>query len=264
MGNFVQRARSFALRAGWLGHYMPGRCLDAALHLVKIKLSPKTMGAGKYKKLSFIFAPRDMSAIKEVLEDQEYKFLEPVLKSIERPVVLDAGSHIGLFALWAFGCNPKSRILSIEASPDTYVTTRANCAAAKAQGYDWKVVHAAAWSEPGFVSFCADGETMGHHISAKGGNVQVPTITLADAIAAAAMDFGNVPIDIMKVDIEGAEEAFLMPAETMLADIRHLVIELHPEKCDTDKVRAMLSRHYKSVVNCEDRASRKPLLHCYN
>jgi FkbM family methyltransferase len=262
MRHFFMRIQSFVNRLCWLGRYMPGY-LQAAIYMVRIKFSPSLMGKADYKGYEFSFQPRDMSAIREVLADSEYTFLSPLLKSHPSPVILDVGAHIGLFSLWALGDNPASRILSVEASPDTFPKTRVNCDKARAQGRQWEVFHAAAWSKSGSVSFKTSGESMGHHVSVEGGNILIPTLTLADMIEKAQKVYHAHSIEIMKVDIEGAEEEFIVAGEKMLPHIQNLIIELHPEKCNVDNVRIALGAHYNRIVECGSRASRKPLLHCY-
>jgi FkbM family methyltransferase len=262
MRRFFMRIQSFVKRLQWLGRYMPGY-LHAALHMVIIKFHPNQLGKAKYKGRSFSFQPRDMSAIREVLADQEYAFLSSFLKKHPSPVILDVGAHIGLFSLWALGENPAARILSVEASPGTFQKTRANCDSARKGGSQWDVVHAAAWSKAGTVSFQTDGESMGHHVSSGGGNIVVPTMPLTEMLEKTSQLYGISTIDVMKVDIEGAEEEFIVAGDNFLARIDQLVIELHPDKCDTTKVRSVLEKHYNRIVACDSRTSQKPLLHCY-
>jgi hypothetical protein len=46
----------------------------------------------------------------------------------------------------------------------------------------------------------------------------------------------------MKIDIEGAEEAFFQTADTVLDKVERLVIELHPKSCDVEFVKRILEK----------------------
>jgi hypothetical protein len=96
---------------------------------------------------------------------------------------------------------------------------------------------------------------MSHKVSAKG-SVQVKGISLA------ALTEGRGDIDLMKVDIEGAEEAFLCADPAALTPVKRLVIELHPQLCDTQRVRDVLQKAFSQIVEIHGRTSSKPLLYC--
>lgn len=75
-------------------------------------------------------------------------------------------------------------------------------------------------------------------------------------------------VDLMKIDIEGAEETFLSGRESLLKDIDHLVIEIHPNYCNAESVINTLRNSYKFIYIITGRRSSKPLLlascHQYN
>ena len=70
-------------------------------------------------------------------------------------------------------------------------------------------------------------------------------------------------VDLMKVDIEGSEEAFLCANPDLLRRVHHLVVELHPYLCDTGRVEEVLRDIYGTVEKMQGRSSSKPLLMCY-
>ncbi|MYB77336.1 MAG: hypothetical protein F4X83_09620, partial [Chloroflexi bacterium] len=69
-------------------------------------------------------------------------------------------------------------------------------------------------------------------------------------------------IDLAKIDIEGSEEAFLCSHPEALRRIRTLIVELHPDLCDAERVKAVLEDAYISVIEIAGRTSAKPLLYC--
>jgi len=67
-------------------------------------------------------------------------------------------------------------------------------------------------------------------------------------------------VDLMKVDIEGAEEAAICGHERALARVANLVVELHPDLCRHDRVVASLRGSYEFLYRVPGRRSSKPLL----
>ncbi|MCK5244957.1 MAG: hypothetical protein KAJ90_06775, partial [Desulfobacterales bacterium] len=62
--------------------------------------------------------------------------------------------------------------------------------------------------------------------------------------------------------IEGSEEAFLCTSPDALKRVGSLVIELHPQLCDTDCVQLLLEEYFDHIEDIGGRKSTKPLLYC--
>lgn len=203
----------------------------------------------------------DEQAIKEVLVNREYEFLDTVVREIDNPRILDVGAHIGTFALWALAANPSAHIISIEADPRTFELASKNVAEQLARGRSWTIVHAAAGARDGECVYLTDtGPSMSHRIAADG-SVPVATVSLAALLFRATE--GKTNLDLMKVDIEGSEQAFLCTNPALLHRIETLVVELHPDICDTGHVRSILNLEFDRVIEIVGRKSSKPLLYCY-
>lgn len=262
MHKFTLRIKSFLERASWLGRYCGGFA-SAVIYLIRIKLGSFVKGHGRYKGFDFRFSQNDLSAIREVLADEEYSFLSDTIKKGDAPLIVDLGSNIGLFALWSFSLNPKSQIMSVEASPETHKTLSENIELSHDKGLLWSSLHAAAWSTDGHVSFSTDGESMGHKVE-ESGSRKIPSLCYRSLMDKIKEKFGKSEIDILKIDIEGSEEPFLVSEKLNLDNVKNLIIELHPEKCNSRKVHEFLENSFKSVKPLGNRASRKPLLLCTN
>ena len=254
------RVKSFLERQIILQNYMRTP-FHATAHILKIKLYPRICGKGVYKNFLFTFYSRDVSAIREVLKEEEYGFLAGQISETQRPVIIDAGAHIGLFSLWVFGVNPSAYILSLEASPFTFETLQANIESARGKGMNWQAQYGAAWGSNDIISFMNEGESMTHKI-ATGGGVQVQGVTLEQLVDKALSETGASFIDLLKVDIEGAEEQFLVAGEACLPKIKAMALELHPGSCNTENVMLILNRHYSKIIPQMGRKSTKPLLYC--
>lgn len=255
--SLVSRAASLMHRINWLAPYAGGS-IGAAQSLVRFKQQPGRAHALQFAGGPFYCRKADLQAVREVLVDREYAFLAPLLSTNEHPRIVDVGAHIGTFSMWALQAAPGARILSIEADPDTYAVVARNAEIRRASGGDWTVINrAAALEEDGIVRFAQDGPSMSHRVSSTGG-IEVPTIGLRGALHRVG---GTA--DLLKVDIEGSEDAFFGGSPDLLEQVKAIVVELHPGLCDTDRVRRLLSDRYQSVEEVPNRMSSKPLLYAH-
>jgi hypothetical protein len=115
----------------------------------------------------------------------------------------------------------------------------------------------AIWKENGSVYF----ENKAHSTSSRigfdgGGNEVVPAINLDSLLT----DYIKVTVDIMKMDIEGAEETVLTGKEALLEKVDHIIVEIHPYLCNQDHVVGVLRRAYSYLYRIPGRASAKPLI----
>jgi FkbM family methyltransferase len=140
----------------------------------------------------------------------------------ETPRILDCGANIGLASLFFKRRFPAARITAYEADPALFAIARANLAANGAADVD--VVNAAVWTAAGRVTFRAEGTDSGMIDGLAGGvagpAVEVPSLRLRDILAAG-------PLDLLKLDIEGAEDAVLADCEPVLDRVSAIVMDLH-------------------------------------
>jgi len=231
--------------------------LPGALWLVlKRKHNPDALLTAQFNGKPLRFRGTDSNALFEVFHEKEYGFLDPIISASKFPIIIDVGAHIGTFALWVLDRNPSAHILSVEADPQTFVVLEKNNSLCQGA---WEIVNRAASNVDGAkIRFSTDGPTMSHRISPDGA-LEVETVSLGWLLDRAA---GNGLIDVLKVDIEGAEEQFVCAAPHLLPRVRCLVIELHPGLCDTDRVRKVINAHFKTIRDITGRHSKKPLLYC--
>ena len=251
------RVGAFARRVRWLSRYMDG-VVPAALYLAKRRSDRAVRAEGRFSPFRFVFRGSDLSAVREVLRDDEYAFLRPVLNDVSAPIVIDAGAHIGLFSLWILSEKPASRILSIEADPQTYAVLCENIALSAVSDSSWRALNRAAWGDSQPVRFTDEGQAISHRVSDTG-TISVKGVTLDELVDRIAPD-GE--IDLLKVDIEGAEEALLCANPHTLTQVRNLVVELHPRLCEANRVETLLKSSFASIERVSARTSSKPLLLC--
>jgi FkbM family methyltransferase len=138
-------------------------------------------------------------------------------------VVWDVGAHVGFFALAiARVVGPEGRVVAFEADGVNVDALRAAAARNGVDNVDVRPV--AVWSAQGTVEFQPRSDSSGGHggVVESGGGIVVSATSL-DAEAGEQ----RIP-DLVKIDVEGAEEHVLIGARQLLADHRPIVIcEVH-------------------------------------
>jgi FkbM family methyltransferase len=247
-------------RVAWLSTVTPNMRSALGFWLAAWR-NPGHPGLVNYQGTDVVCRGVDAMAIKEVLVDREYAVVLPRLTGAAAPLVLDVGAHIGLFSLWLLKEYPGARVRSVEADPQTYDILARNVAVARSGGARWEAVNAAAWEEDAKeIRFSAAGPSMSHRIDGRG-DIIVRGVMLKTLLEG-LVDRGGA-IDLMKIDIEGSEETFLCKSPELLRRVRNIVVELHPNLCNTQRVLDVLRDAYRTVTEVQHRASSKPLLLCY-
>lgn len=213
----------------------------------------------EWEGLRFLCRGKDIFAAEEVLLNKEYAAITRLFPDAPPRSVIDAGANIGLFALFAFSLYPETRIHSYEAGRETFALLARN--RKLATRFSWEVSQAALCGHDGQVFF-EDTEF------SRGGRIDFysPDAPRARAYSVAARSLKSLittqggDVDLLKCDIEGAEEMFFISHPEALRSIRHCVVELHPGRCDTQAVVAILRGRYRHLWHCEETLSPKPLV----
>jgi FkbM family methyltransferase len=159
------------------------------------------------------------------------------------PRILDCGGNVGLASLFFKRRFPSARITAYEADPALFRILRANLDANGAS--DVETVQAALWTANGHVTFRSEGSDSGMigtlPGAVAGAAVDVPSLRLRDIIA----NDVNGRIDLLKLDIEGAEDAVLADCEPVVDRIGAIVMDLHefdPANRQAPRVLELLAR----------------------
>jgi FkbM family methyltransferase len=135
------------------------------------------------------------------------------------PVILDCGAHIGLGSLFFARRHPQARITAFEADPRISAMLARNMDSFGLGNVT--VAPKAVWTDDGGVAFTCSGDDSGHVADAAGGQgTAVPSVRLRDVIAAQR-------VDLLKLDIEGAEFAVLEDCAPALGNVERLIAEIH-------------------------------------
>lgn len=159
------------------------------------------------------------------------------------PRILDCGANLGLASLSFKRLYPRARITAFEADPALAEMARENL---KANGAgDVEVVQAAVWTRGGTLDFQCEGADSGAiaGIAGEAGDTgrgpvrTVPSVRLRDWLE-------REPVDLLKLDVEGAEAAILADCAGALGRIRAVIAEIHefePDRRHTPGILAELS-----------------------
>lgn len=137
----------------------------------------------------------------------------------DAPFILDGGSNIGLAIIYFKQLYPRSTVVGFEPDPKALAAMRANLAAFGLA--DVEVHGAALWKEGGTLPFMPDDADGGRVVATE------PERTSCSVAAARLRDYLDRPVDLLKLDIEGAETEVLEDCRDRLANVRNLFVEYH-------------------------------------
>jgi FkbM family methyltransferase len=156
------------------------------------------------------------------------------------PRILDCGANVGLASLFFHRAYPHARVTAFEADPALFEMLDANLHANGATDVESR--HAAVWTSTGALTFHCEGSDsgmIGALPGAIGGQAMtVPSLRLRDLLE-------EGPVDLLKLDIEGAEDQVLADCEPALDRVKAIVMDLHefdPSARQAPRVLELLSR----------------------
>ena len=154
----------------------------------------------------------------EIFGRQIYRFQT----TAATPRVVDCGANIGLSVIYFKRLFPAGLVTAYEADPSICLVLQRNLAAF---GFSDVTVHnAAVWNEDTVIEFLTEGADAGRISTNRPeptARIQrVPTIRLRDHLA-------GPPIDLLKMDIEGAEVAVLKDCSSSLSHVARVFVEYH-------------------------------------
>jgi FkbM family methyltransferase len=161
----------------------------------------------------------DLFVLYEILLNRAYYIPDNFLPPNSVHVVVDCGGNVGITALYFAARYPNATIYSVEPHPDTYAILQRNTAT------EPRVVpvHAAVVGRPATTArITARNPAWGNKLTEAGPSLQVPATTLCQLIE----QYNITQIDLLKVDIEGAEELVFAHGE-FLAHVTLGIVELH-------------------------------------
>lgn len=152
----------------------------------------------------------DLYMFEEVFLQGEYALEVP----LDPKLILDVGANVGFASVWFANRYPGAKIIAVEPDPSNAAVLRKNV-----EPYpNVRVIEGAVWWESTTLALDDQGDKSGIQVRAGDGGVRAMTIPdLA----------GTSKIDILKLDVEGAEKELFEHDPAWLANVGVLMIELH-------------------------------------
>ncbi|QDK81853.1 FkbM family methyltransferase [Spirosoma sp. KCTC 42546] len=158
--------------------------------------------------LSFIWQYR------EIFVDEFYKFTT----TSPNPVIFDCGTNIGTSVVYFRQNYPTARIVAFEADEHISEILQQNLRQNQISGVE--VITKAVWTNEEGIWFGSD-QADSASIFSQTDRKLVPSVRLRDAL------LRETRIDMLKMDIEGAETAVLTDCHDALAHVQNLFVEFH-------------------------------------
>lgn len=184
---------------------------------------------GRRLSLAFRQNPADIRVLYEVLGAHIYRAPYNELGTVE--TVVDLGAHIGCATLYFGTLFPSARLIAVEPVTENFDLLRSNC---QRNGVTPSLFNRCIGPASGKGKLYRDRSSYQYsmHEPVSGGSgspsLEVETMTM-DAITA---ECALRQIDILKVDIEGAESALFAECASWISRVRLIIIEIHPTLVD--------------------------------
>lgn len=211
------------------------------------------MGVFRVGSLHFQGRKEDWIAIREVLVEDEYSCIDRLFLPSAAPRILDLGANIGSFALRVFLRCPMAHVASVEAAGDTFKVLEANKQANASRS--WQVLNNGVWCSDGPLILMRRGIPASHRVVEGGTGDAVHGISLDSLMSRLHW----TSVDLIKMDIEGGEEAVVPAALDVLRRSRVLIIEVHSDRIEPVPILSALRSVYAFHWQLNDRRSNKPL-----
>lgn len=169
----------------------------------------------------------DSSVYLQVVLDDIYREFRGSLPHSSVEVIVDAGAHIGCASMMFHRTFPSARIFSIEPNRENFQLLSMNVSNCK----NITCINAALWSSDGALSVSSDSKNstwgfttqpIGESPTSNGERIP------ARSIPSLMHEYGVEKIDLLKLDIEGAERQVLgEESREWLPKVRSVVVEVH-------------------------------------
>lgn len=170
-----------------------------------------------------------LHSYEDIFNHEIYRFKSDT----DQPVILDCGSNIGLAALYFKSQYPMSQLHCFEPDPNNFRMLEDNLKLNTCDRYNlhqkaiWKDNHGIT-----FIAMGSEGSRISEEVTEK--TVTMETVSLGDLLN----DFTQ--IDLLKLDIEGAEKTVLLESGLNLSHVKNLFIEYHGKAEETATLRKIL------------------------
>jgi FkbM family methyltransferase len=159
---------------------------------------------------------------------------------LEARAVLDLGANVGFATVALAARHPGARFACVEPDPETVALLEQNV---RLNGVDAVVIGAAVVGAPGRYELAAGRAPASNRVQASDAGA-VEGVTVAEVLARAGLE----SVDLMKVDIEGAEAGVFASAAEWAPRVGAVIAELHPPLGVSEADRLLTPHGFKRVA----------------
>jgi FkbM family methyltransferase len=150
----------------------------------------------------------------EIFEEERLQFKA----TGPEPLIYDCGANVGIVSLYLKSKYPNARIVAFEPDAKVFSCLKKNIEENKLSGIELN--EAAVWINNSGIEFGAEGAD-GGSVYFDGKKTKVKSVRLAELLEK------EKAIDLLKIDIEGAENDVLPDCEPHLKKVKNLFLEYH-------------------------------------
>jgi len=214
------------------------------------KITPHTLEVEGYT----IYYDNHASA-EQTIDEIFYQSAYAFNAKTKRPRIIDAGSNIGIATLFFKKHYPKANILCFEPDPISFAMLQKNVAINGLKNVT--LFNAALSDTQGKLKFYGqvsveNPDTRGNSLLPAWG-LQRSTSDSIEVDAVCLHNYINSPIDLLKLDIEGAEQKVLESLKDKLGWVREIVLEFHEadvmkQENNLEATLALLQQHQFTIT----------------
>lgn len=193
------------------------------------------------------FGSSDMDVFGQIFVHREYRCLDS-LDVGQVQLIIDCGANVGFSSAYFLTRFPLARVIAVEPSEHNFEALQRNLAAF---GDRVTCLRKAVWSKSGMMvpdltSSAGDGREWSFSVreAAENETDGIEAIDMASLI-------GERIVDVLKIDIEGAESAVFSAQTEWLSQVKNLVIELHGTEAAGIFAAAVAPRGYL-ISTCDE------------
>jgi FkbM family methyltransferase len=187
----------------------------------------------------------DSQVFRQIFIQKDYNL--PI--KVKPKLIIDAGAYVGYSALYFSSKYPGAKIISIEPEKSNFKILKENTRNIP----NIKIINAGLWHKKGFLKIINNG--LGHWgfetIQATPKDYDIKTTTISEVLK----NSGFKEIDILKIDIEGAEKEVFSSNHQWLDKVKILIIELHERMnpgCKKAFDQAVKKHRWKKIIKGEN------------
>jgi FkbM family methyltransferase len=187
----------------------------------------------------------DKAIFKQVFYDRQY--LLDQLLNFDAKYIVDAGANIGLAAIYFSQLFPSAQIIAIEPQNENFELLKKNTSACT----NIKIENAALWYKEEKIDIVNPDSLSASFMVGARENASIEAVTVPSLLKR----YNWTAVDILKIDIEGAEKEIFSNDVSWLKNIRLLIIELHDSykrDCTKTFFRAIENFNYEAIFRHEN------------